>query len=66
MPAPGDRPRRARCRRAPERGVLHRVLREHLATFLARAEDGLPRFVTRELQRYLACGILAFGLAVTD
>lgn len=58
---------------------MHQVLREHLATFLARtsAQDGsgLPRFVTRELERereltcgiltcgILACGILAYGFA---
>ncbi len=57
----------ARRRREPERSVLHRVLCEHLATFLARAEEGsgpgLPRFVRRELRRYLDCGILAFGFA---
>ena len=54
---------RCRVRREPERGVLYRVLREHLATFLSVTGDRLPRFVGRELQRYLACGILAFGFA---
>ena len=49
--------------------MLHRVLREHLATFLAQAGEGpgpgpaLPRFVRRELRRYLDCGILAYGFA---
>jgi len=41
------------------------VLREHLATFLARARNSdraLPRFVERELRAYLGCGILAHGL----
>jgi len=61
MATEGKIPRRVR--RRPERGVLHQVLREHLATFLALAGDRLPRFVVRELQRYLACGILAFGFA---
>ena len=46
---------------------MYGVLREHLATFLARTEEGggagLPRFVRRELRRYLDCGILAFGFA---
>jgi hypothetical protein len=48
--------------------VLHRVLREHLETFLAhaRARDrerdrSLPSFVQRELFAYLECGILAYG-----
>jgi hypothetical protein len=59
---PGDRTSRIRTRRQPELGALHHVLREHLATFLAGA-DGLPRFVRRELERYLTCGLLAFGFA---
>lgn len=50
--------------RDPEQGPLHQLLREHLATFLARrAEQGafLPRHVTRELEGYVACGVLAYG-----
>lgn len=47
--------------------MLHRVLCEHLATFLSRAQEragsGLPRFVRRELRRHVDCGILAFGFA---
>ena len=40
-------------RRHPERGVLQRVVREHLETFLAEARqrgggEGLPRFVERD------------------
>ena len=67
MASPAERgPPRYR-RRRPEQGLLHRILREHLATFLARADSpegrGLPRFVRRELLRYLACGVLAFGFA---
>ena len=56
-----------RRRREPERGALHQVLREHLATFLVRSNEqdgpGLPRFVTRELERALTCGVLAYGFA---
>ena len=56
-----------RRRREPERGALHQVLREYLATFLARASEqdgpGLPRFVTREFERSLTCGVLAYGFA---
>lgn len=47
--------------------MLHRIVREHLATFLARrAEAGtpMPTFVVRELQRYLRCGVLAHGAAL--
>ena len=54
--------------RQPERGLLHSVLSEHLATFLERhAADldrpGLPAFVQRELRRYLGCGLFASGFA---
>jgi len=54
-------------RAGPERGALHQVLREHLATFLVRSNEqdgpGLPRFVTRELERALTCGVLTYGFA---
>jgi hypothetical protein len=55
-------------RRQPEQTVLHRVLREHLETFLAEARlrgggEGLPRFVERELREFLNCGVLARGFA---
>jgi len=47
--------------------ALHQVLREHLATFLVRSNEqdgpGLPRCVTRELERALTCGVLAYGFA---
>jgi hypothetical protein len=50
--------------RHPEQTVLYTVVREQLETFLARArerERPVPRFVERELRRYLECGILAHG-----
>lgn len=55
-------------RRQPEHTVLHRVIREHLETFLAEARlrgggEGLPRFVERELREFLTCGVLAEGFA---
>jgi len=58
----GERPR------VPERRALHRIVREHLETFLAGARlrsegDGLPRFVERELREFLTCGLLARGFA---
>ncbi|MBL8805110.1 MAG: transposase zinc-binding domain-containing protein [Planctomycetes bacterium] len=57
-----------RRHREPERGVLHQALLTHLETFLERARapdsgQGLPRFVERELRRYLECGLLAHGFA---
>lgn len=56
-----------RARGELEGSVLYSVLREHLTTLLARADEGcgsgLPRFVQRELRRYLDRGILAYGFA---
>ena len=56
-------------RRAPERTLLHEVVRGHLATFLAEARArsahgfGVPWFVEQELTRYVDCGVLAHGFA---
>lgn len=56
-------------RREPERTILYQVVKDHLRTFLAEARErsehgfGLPRFVERELARYLACGLLCHGFA---
>jgi hypothetical protein len=59
---------RSYVRRVPEHGVLHRVVREHLQTFLweidRRDHDrGAPLFVKREFQRFVRCGVLAHGFA---
>ena len=59
---------RSYVRRAPDHGVLHRVVREHLQTFLweldRRDEQrGAPLFVKREFQRFVRCGVLAHGFA---
>jgi hypothetical protein len=48
----------------PQQTMLHRVVREHLETFLGRrAEEGepMPSFVVDELRGYLRCGVLAHG-----
>ncbi|HMW53871.1 MAG TPA: transposase [Rhodocyclaceae bacterium] len=55
-------------RREPEKTLLHRIVRENLATFLAEAADrypsgDLPAFVSQEFERYLRCGILRHGFA---
>ena len=44
--------------------MLHRVVRSHWPAFLERAEEagGLPRFVVREVDAYLECGLLEHGL----
>ncbi len=54
--------------RDPAADVLHRVVREHLQTFLAEAAylrdgEGVPRFVEEEFRAFLACGFLAGGFA---
>ena len=48
--------------------MLHRVVREHLQTFLwdldrHHEERGTPLFVKREFQRFVRCGVLAHGSA---
>jgi len=51
-------------RHAPEHTLLHRVVREELEPFLARArvrERPAPRFIEQELRAFLGCGILAHG-----
>jgi len=51
--------------RAAEHTVLHRIVRAHLATFLAAAESagGVPPFVEREFRQFLGCGVWARGFA---
>jgi len=52
-------------RRRPEQTLLHRLVREHLETFLAQVQartgTGLPEFVRDEFEAFLECGILAHG-----
>jgi hypothetical protein len=48
--------------------VLHRVVREHLQTFLHELEQrdlkrGAPLFAKREFQGFIRCGVLAHGFA---
>ena len=50
--------------RAAEGTVLHRVVRDHLETFLREVADrtdggGLPRFVEREFREFPTCGALS-------
>ncbi len=58
LPA-GYRPRDA------SRSVLHRVVREHLSTFLARAgaEGGLPKHLVATFHDFLRCGDPSCGFA---
>jgi hypothetical protein len=51
-------------RRVREQELLHRVLVEHLETFLAktrREDHELPRYVEQELRDYVSCGVLGCG-----
>ena len=50
-------------RHRPEETVLYRTVAAHWPAFLERAEarGGLPRFVVREVEEYLRCGLLEHG-----
>jgi hypothetical protein len=56
-------------RRRPEGTVLHKIVRDNLETYLARAgrddgfTGGVPFYVEGALRDYLKCGILAHGFA---
>lgn len=51
--------------RKPQDTVLHRLVREHYATFVAHTEATyaapLPRYVVNAFERYLACGDFSRG-----
>ena len=50
-------------RHRPEETVLDRVVAEHWPSFRQRVEaiGPLPRFVVREVEEYLRCGLLEYG-----
>jgi hypothetical protein len=57
--------------RAAETTVVHRVVRDHLETFLQRAAArsdgaGLPAFVERQLHSVIRCGVLGAGVYSPD
>jgi hypothetical protein len=50
--------------RRPQDTLLYKIVQENLETFFATAEsDGryLPKRVKTELERFLECGVLAYG-----
>jgi hypothetical protein len=59
--------RKQHVRHEPDKTVLYEVVLGWLETFLCYAREAytrpLPRYVERELRRYLDCGILACGFA---
>jgi hypothetical protein len=67
MPSSGTHTQPYR-RRRPETTTLHRIVREHLETYLAQAEeadpmgDGVPTHVENEFRSYLRCGITSASL----
>jgi hypothetical protein len=64
MAHPHASPTLAYAPRDPEQTLLHQVVREHLPSFLAHSDASdrpLPRFVTRELENFLRCGVLRHG-----
>ena len=50
-------------RRRPEESVLYRVVDEHWQAFREGIEglSDLPKFVVREVDEYLRCGLLEYG-----
>jgi hypothetical protein len=61
-----SRPARRYERRRPEKTPLHKIVSEHLESWLAwreSAERPVPGYVEEELRGYLECGILCFGFA---
>ncbi len=50
-------------RRRPEETALYRCVERHWPAFREQAEEqgGLPKFVEREVEEYLRCGILEHG-----
>ncbi|MES9906768.1 MAG: hypothetical protein ABW168_29325 [Sedimenticola sp.] len=59
-------------RRQPERTATYQVVQHHLESWLAQQReacpdnDPVPRYVERDLRKYLECGILACGFAYMD
>ena len=55
-------------RREPEPTLLHRIVRENLASFLGEAAERYPsgeltKFLRGEFDHYLRCGLLCHGFA---
>lgn len=49
--------------RRPEKTVLFDVVKKHYASWQKSAKEPVPKYVDKEFQKYLECGILAKGFA---
>ena len=49
--------------RRPEKTVLFEVVKKHYKTWHKNVENPVPKYVEKEFQSYLGCGILAKGFA---
>ena len=51
--------------RQPEASLMHKILREHLSTFVEEMQNegrSLPKYITKSFENYLKCGIPAHGV----
>ena len=58
-------------RRRPETTTLYQIVQDNLETLYGAVDDGavklaLPRFVRKELEGYIDCGLLCRGFARGD
>ncbi|MES9857864.1 MAG: hypothetical protein ABW166_14880 [Sedimenticola sp.] len=59
-------------RHQPQRTATYQAVQYHLESWLAHQreaypdDDPVPRYVARDLRKYLECGILAHGFAYMD
>ena len=65
MHAHGKQRGRHHQRRNPTEKVVYQVLQKHWSTFIAHTDAPIPKFVTREVEAYLRCGILQYGFMRT-
>jgi len=49
--------------RRPEKTVLFDVIKKHYITWHKNSKEPVPKYVDKEFQKYLGCGVLANGFA---
>ncbi len=53
-------------RHCPEKSLLHQVVAKNLEPFVKKCEESghpVPKFVRREFEAFLRCGVLSYGFA---